>query len=124
MVVQTTQQQEQSFNFVQIPNEIPGEILENDSLLVLEKGLNQLEDRLIVTARSVLGLNTELQTQLTEIDRLESAIISMHEFITLQQQKIEALELQVANLKNSEMRNSIDSSDNKWSRFWSRLFLK
>lgn len=122
MVVQTTQKEAAAFNYVQIPQKVPKEILENDSLLILEKDLNTLEDRVVITARTVLGMNYELQTQIKEIVRVENAITSMHEFMMQQQHKIDKLEKEVTKLKKTKF--SMGTDNNPESGFWARLFSK
>jgi hypothetical protein len=122
MVVQTTQKEAAAFNYVQIPQKVPKEILENDSLLILEKDLNTLEDRVVITARTVLGMNYELQTQIKEIVRVENAISSMHEFMMQQQHKIDKLEKEVTKLKKTKF--SMGTDNNPESGFWARLFSK
>ena len=123
MVVQTLSDKKKYIKYIQIPRKVPKEIIENDSLLVLEKGLNKLEDRMVITARTVLGMNYELKTQINEISRLEKAVISMHEYMVLQQDKIENLESQVENLqKPSVSTNPIAESPSPG--FWARLFSK
>ncbi len=123
MVVQTVQEKKKAINYVKIPTKIPKEIIENDSLMVLEKGLNKLEDRITITARTVLSMNYELKTQIHEIDRLESAIVSMHEFIIKQQDKIYQLEEEVHTLKNFA-KNNFETQTEPQTGFWSRLFSK
>ena len=110
-------------NYIQIPNKVPNEILENASLLVLEKGLNNLEDRLVITARNVLGMNYELKTQINEISRLEKAIVNMHEYMVLQQDKIENLESQVENLR-TVYENTNPTKEIPGPGFWTRFFSK
>ena len=121
MVVQAIRQEEDSINFVQIPNGTPSEIIEQDGLLVLEKSMHKLEDRMMVTARTVLGMNTELKTQIYEIDRIEKTLVSMHEFMVMQQDKIESLEDHVMTLEISKGIRSTDDPETKPS-IWSRLF--
>ena len=120
MVVQTIQNQTVGSNFVQIPPNVPNEILENDSLLVLEKGLNQLEDRVILTARIVLAMNYELKTQIKEINRAEDAIISIHELMLQQHNRIDYLEKQVKDLKSTK--TSKDTNHDPKPSLWARLF--
>jgi len=55
-----------------------------------------------LTARTVLGMNREMQTQIFEIDRIENAITSMHDFIVGQQSRIEQLEIDVDRFKNAK----------------------
>jgi uncharacterized coiled-coil DUF342 family protein len=124
MVVQTVQQKEQAINYVKIPTKVPKEIIENDSLLVLEKSMNKFEDRLTITARTVLGMNYELKTQIFEIDRLEKAITSMHEFIVTQQSKIESLETQVNDLQKVNGKFYPKIKNVSTTGFWSRIFSK
>lgn len=124
MVVQTVQKKEQAINYVKIPTKVPKEIIENDSLLVLEKSVNTLEDRLTITARTVLGMNYELKTQIYEIDRLEKAITSMHEFIVTQQSIIESLETQVNGLQKANGKYNSKIKNVPTTGFWSRIFSK
>jgi hypothetical protein len=102
MVVQTITKKSEAIDVVDIPDEMPPELLENDSLLLLEKDLNKLENRISLTARTVLGMNKEMQTQIFEIDRIENAITSMHDFIVGQQVRIEQLEIDVDRFKNAK----------------------
>ena len=101
MVVQTITEKSEAIDIVDIPEEMPPELLENDSLLLLEKDLNKLENRISLTARTVLGMNKEMQTQIFEIDRIENAITSMHDFIVEQQVRIEQLETDVERIRNT-----------------------
>ena len=101
MVVQTIIEKSEAIDVVDIPDKMPPELLENDSLLLLEKDLNKLENRISLTARTVLGMNKEMQTQIFEIDRIENAITSMHDFIVEQQSRIEQLETDVERIRNS-----------------------
>ena len=102
MVVQTLTEKSEAIDIVDIPEEMPPEVLENDSLLLLEKDLNKLENRISLTARTVLGMNREMQTQIFEIDRIENSITSMHDFIVEQQVRIEQLETDVERISNSK----------------------
>ena len=101
MVVQTITEKSAAIDIVDIPEEMPAELLENDSLLLLEKDLNKLENRISLTARTVLGMNREMQTQIFEIDRIENAITSMHDFIIEQQGRINQLEIDVEQIRNN-----------------------
>lgn len=123
MVVQSVQEKIKTINYVKIPERIPKEIIQNDSLLVLEKGLNKLEDRLVLTVKTVLGMNNEVKTQIYEIDRLENAISSMHEILVQQHDRIQKLEDQVEVLqRNGENRYQADNLSA--TGFWARLFSK
>ncbi len=122
MVVQTLQNNETTINYVQIPKKIPKEIIENDSLMVLEKSLNKLESRVMITAQTVLGINTELKTQIIEIDRIEKTILNMHEYIIQQHDKIENLEHQMQNLKKNQ--KSINNEFEQKTGFWRKIFTK
>ena len=92
MVVQTVERKEEAVEFIQIPEKIPKEIIENDSLLTLESNLNKVEDKLVITARSVLSITSEMKLQLFEIERLEKSILSMHDYMVRQSSRIEYLE--------------------------------
>jgi uncharacterized coiled-coil protein SlyX len=123
MVVQTTTKSKKAIDYVQIPTKIPKEIIENDSLLILEKSLHKLEDRVMITGKTVLGINNELKTQINEIDRIEKAIMSMHEFITSQQVHIENLENQVQHLYKSKGLE-FETENLEKPGFWARIFSK
>ena len=122
MVVQSVQSKNDAIDYVHIPTKIPKEVIENDSLLVLEKSLNRLEDRVLITARTVLGINDELKNQIDEIDRVEKVIITIHEFLVHQHLKIEDLEAQLNELKQKNIESPSKNGDRY--RFWKRIFSK
>ena len=88
MAVQTTQKDGDTVEVIAVPEVLPNEIVENDSLLALESNVNKLEDKLLITARGVLNMSKELKTQIHEIGRLEEAIIDQHEFMVEQNERI------------------------------------
>ena len=121
MAVQTISEKSEAIDFVHIPEDIPTELLENDTLLVFEKDLNKLENRQLLMGRTVLGMNRELQTQIFEIDRLENALSCMHEFLVQQQCKIEQLETEVNEIKTAGL---IKETGRLLSRIKERIFSK
>jgi uncharacterized coiled-coil protein SlyX len=123
MAVQAIQQQNDAVNIVQIPTKVPKEVIENEGLMALEKSVNKLEDRVVITAKTVLGINTELKNQIFEIDRIEETITSMHEFMVFQQEKIERLEFEVSKIKRMKSESNDETFDSK-PGFWARLFSK
>ena len=125
MVVQTdtVSKNEDAIELIEIPENLPKEIIENDSLLALETNLNHLEDKVVVAARSLLSLTTEMKTQITEIERLENNVICMHDFISTQNDRIFELEKQVEEIHNTkiEIRTmKIKPSTGFWSKLFSR----
>jgi hypothetical protein len=127
MAVQTIERKEEPIAFIQIPDRIPQEIIENDSLLTLESNLNKVEDKLVITARSVLGITSEMKIQLFEIERLEKTILSMHDYMVRQSSRIEYLENQVKEIIEKDEKNEKDQRDEKKSfgkGFFNKLFLK
>ena len=123
MVVQALQKQNEPVNIVQIPADVPKEVVENEELLALEKSMNKLEDRVVITARTVLGINNELKNQIFEIDRIEETITSMHEFMVFQHQKIELLEFEMSKIKRIKAEDNETTTESK-PGFWARLFSK
>lgn len=120
MVVQAVSENVEPIELIEIPEKLPSEIIEHDSLLMIESNLNDLEDKVQVTAKSLLSMSYELKTQITEITRLENAVLNMHEFIGAQNDKIMKLE---DNCK--DLQNSVDDMENKSKAgFWARIFSK
>ena len=120
MVVQTVdiEQKEDPIEYIHIPEKIPEEIIENDSLLTIESNLNKLEDKVVLTARNVLGLTNEMKIQLFELERIEKAMVNMHEYMLSQNKKIVELQNQVTDL---ELKNEENHQERG---FWARLFSK
>jgi hypothetical protein len=118
MVVQELKQNEKPIEIIKIPKRIPREIIENDSLLTVESNLNKLEDKLVITARSVLSLTNEMKIQLYEIERLEKTILNMHEYMVSQNFRIDDLEKQIEETQSQEDDQGIIKG------LWSRLFSK
>lgn len=122
MVVQaeTAPENENAFEVIQVPAKLPDEIIKNDSFLAIESNLNKLEDKVVITARSMLSMTNELKTQIFEIQRLEKNIIEMHEFMVVQNERISDLEKQVGELKNLRIEKKANKNNSKG--FWARLF--
>ena len=118
MVVQAFEQNDKPIEIIQIPEGIPKEIIENDSLLTIESNLNKLEDKLVITARSVLSLTNEMKIQLYEIERLEKTILGMHEYMVKQNFRIDDLEKQIEEIESKEDKEGFIKG------LWSRLFSK
>ncbi len=105
--------------FIDIPNSIPNEIVENDSLLAIEESMNKLEDKVVLTARSLLKMTNEMKIQLFEIERLEKTIISMHKYMVRQSERIENLESNLETIINKpKSRFKIGTG------FWAKIFSK
>ncbi len=119
MVVQAVEQKDEPIEFIDIPDSIPNEIIENDSLLTIESNMNKLEDKIVITARSVLSLTREIKSQLFEIERLEKSILSMHNYMVDQSLRIEGLETEVENLCVNQ--SKINEKE-PGRGFWARLF--
>jgi hypothetical protein len=118
MVVQAIEHKEEPIDYIQIPDKIPEEIIENDSFLTIESNMNKLEDKLVITARSVLSITSEMKFQLFEIERLEKTIIGMHDYMLRQNLKIEELQNQL-----TEFRSEFDEQNQESERgFWAKLF--
>jgi hypothetical protein len=100
MVVQAISKKEEPIEFIEIPENLPNEVFENDSLLTIESNINKLEDKVVLTARSLLGITNEMKIQLFEIERLEKTIISMHEYMVRQSDRITKLEEDMDNKQN------------------------
>ena len=100
MVVQAVQTDNKAIEYIDIPNRVPDEIIENDSLLTIESNMNKLEDRLVLTARSVIGITNEIKIQLFEIERLEKTILSMHRYMVNQSDRILKLEEELEEINN------------------------
>jgi septal ring factor EnvC (AmiA/AmiB activator) len=120
MVVQAVSENVEPIELIEIPEKLPSEIIEHDSFLMIESNLNDLEDKVQVTAKSLLSMSYELKTQITEITRLENAVLNMHEFIGAQNDKIMKLEDNYKKLQNSEDERIKKSK----AGFWERLFNK
>lgn len=129
MVVQTTkhqqeikideEQEEKQIDYIEIPSKIPDEIIENDSLLAIEENMNKIEDKVVLTARSLLKITNEMKIQLFEIERLEKTIISMHEYMVRQNNRLEKLE---ENLEDQQTKQK--SKFKIGTGFWGRIFSK
>jgi hypothetical protein len=121
MVVQAIQhnQKEEPIELIEIPESLPYEIIEHDSLLTIESNMNKLEDKVVLTARSLLKLTTEMKIQLFEIERLEKTIISMHEYMVRQSQRIEELEGDVDDVRAKQKPKSLFNFNES---VWAKLF--
>ena len=123
MVVQAVSEKDEAIEFIEIPEELPEEIIEHDLLLALESNMIKLEDKMGVTARSVLSMTHELKTQIYEIERLEKTIVNMHDFMVEQNDRIFQLEeqLEEINIKHTTQEREHSA---KQKGFWTRLFSK
>jgi len=94
MVVQTRTiaENEGSIELIEIPESFPNNVIENDSILILESKLRKLENKIIVTAQSILNLIAEQKTHASEIERLEDYYVSMRELVVSQNDRIDELE--------------------------------
>jgi hypothetical protein len=108
-----------AIKYIDIPSNIPNEVIENDSLLAIEDSMNKLEDKVVLTARSLLKMTNEMKIQLFEIERLEKTIIGMHKYMVRQNHRIEILESDLENIKNKPK-----SRFKLGTGFWAKLFPK
>jgi len=94
MVVQTRTiaENEGPIEFIEIPKSLPNNVIGNDSILILDSKLRKLENKIIVTAQSILNLIAEQKTHASEIERLGDYYVSMRELVVSQNDRIEELE--------------------------------
>ena len=119
MVVQAVSENETEIPYIEIPENVPSTVIENDTLLALEASINKIEDKVVLTARSLLGISSEMKAQLFEIERLERTIVSMHDYMVDQYDRISVLEDKFGSLQNDEL----DQMEPKQG-FWAKLFSK
>ncbi len=94
MIVQgrTVTDDEDPVKLIEIPDRIPNDVIENESILFLESKLRKLENKIVVAAQSILNLITEQKTRTSEIERLKNYYEGMSELIVSQKDRIDDLE--------------------------------
>jgi restriction system protein len=122
MVVQTRTIAENagSINVIEVPESLPNEVFENESILILESKLRKLENKIVVTAQSILNLITELKTHTTAIDRFENYYISMRELVVSQNDRIDDLENK-DNLTSTKLYDIIDTIEKQETKTSTKL---
>ena len=88
-------------------------------MLTIESNMNKLEDKVVLTARSLLKLTTEMKIQLFEIKQLKKTIINIHKYIVRQSERIDELEGDIDDVRAKQKPKSLFNINES---VWSKLF--
>ena len=94
MVVQTRTitDNEDAIELIEIPENLPNNVIEDESIVNLESKVKKLENNIAITAKSLLSYINELKTHNSEIEQLKCNYVSMRDFVVSQNDGIIELE--------------------------------
>ncbi len=94
MVIQTIKENDRVIDIINLPEmgQNRKNLVENDRLIPIGFDIGELGDKVELTANGLMSMTQELKHQLIEIEKLEETMVSMHQVITLQNERILELE--------------------------------